>query len=179
MSYDMWHLKYDIWYWHQTFSLSILYFNASAILSFFTQQQVIYNVHLQNPKLAQTLCFKNQIWDLVVHTLDLQSVSFSRLFLWESELSILRLSCIFLIFWTPKFDKQWENLRFVWIDIPTGGPSGNQTTIWGCAPHDSLITIRTSNIFFFLDPNLRFLLFIPDLVRWVFIEPSFLKNGLI
>ena len=29
-------------------------------------------------------------------------------------------------------------------NLPTGGPSGNQTFLWGCAPQESLITLRTT-----------------------------------
>ena len=51
---------------------------------------------------------------------------------------------IFTIFYNPKSVKQWKVPRVCLENLPTGGPSGNQTILWGCAPQESLITLGTS-----------------------------------
>ena len=43
-----------------------------------------------------------------------------------------------------KSEKQWKVLRVCLENLPMGGPSGNQTFLWGCAPQESLITLGTS-----------------------------------
>ena len=42
-----------------------------------------------------------------------------------------------------KSEKQWKVLRVFLKNLPTGGPLGNQTYLLGCAPQESLITLRT------------------------------------
>ena len=45
---------------------------------------------------------------------------------------------------SPKYDKQRKVLGECLESLPMGGPSGNQTILWGCAPQESLITLGTS-----------------------------------
>ena len=41
-------------------------------------------------------------------------------------------------------DKQWKAAGVFWINLPWGGPEGNQTFPRGAAPRESLITQGTS-----------------------------------
>ena len=51
---------------------------------------------------------------------------------------------IFFTILIQKSEKQWKILRVCLENLPTGGPSGNQTIIWACTPQESLITLGTS-----------------------------------
>ena len=54
------------------------------------------------------------------------------------------LGCIIFTTLIQKSEKQWKVLKVCLENLPMGGPSGNQTFLWGCAPQESLITLGTS-----------------------------------